>query len=480
MVVEGDQGRAAAARRRTLVTEEFTQTGLSRRHTLGGRRRAGRPRPRRRAAAGEHDGGLLRARAARRRAVAAASTRAREGREALAYSSSWCPAGPAVMVAASNHAWNSAVRLALASSNGVGAVQREHLRWSNSSQPSSSTTSASQPAARDRGRRRSRRCRRIEPRTTTSGRTPRAASAAPSSRDCSSPSGGEHVVVGGAPGRLAVPDQQQHAHAAASSISRLQRSLEVAATSAGTGVGLVGGLPVVVAVVDLLGDHAEPEQPEHLVEPPLLRGHREPGARGVVLDDLGAGEHPGQVRRLAAELRGRTRRRRPGSSRPARRRGPSAGRRGWPSPSRGRRRPAAGRRRSSTTLSNRKSLWITQFATSVGLVLVEPGHHPLVVADVVGARRCGSGRTSRRPAARRSRRPCRGRRARPPTGSTACSSTSTSRTLVHSVRAPARGAASSPSGRSRRRIDAVEPLHHVEVRADHGLVVAEARPSPAT
>jgi hypothetical protein len=35
---------------------------------------------------------------------------------------------------------------------------------------------------------------------------------------------GQPVVVGLAPGRLAVPDQQQHAHDAASSMSRLQRS----------------------------------------------------------------------------------------------------------------------------------------------------------------------------------------------------------------------------------------------------------------
>ena len=136
------------------------------------------------------------------------------------------------------------------------------------------------------------------------------------------------------------------------------------------------------------------------------------------------------MRRLPPELRGRTRRRRPAPSRPACRRGPSAGRRRSPSPSRGRRptrsRVVGGR---APGCRSRKSLWITQLRDVVGLVLVEPGHHPLVVADVVGAARCGTGRTSRRPGARRTRRPCRGRRARRGAGVDRCRSTSTSSAL---------------------------------------------------
>ncbi len=60
------------------------------------------------------------------------------------------------------------------------------LMWSNSSQSASSATAASQPAAPTAPSAVCR-CRSIEPRTTRSGRTPRAASAAPSTRDCSSP-----------------------------------------------------------------------------------------------------------------------------------------------------------------------------------------------------------------------------------------------------------------------------------------------------
>ena len=94
--------------------------------------------------------------------------------------------------------------------------------WSNSSQPASSATAASQPAARHRA----------------VGGLPvpehRAADhqvgphAAGGQRRTEHPGllladRREPVVVGRAPGGLAVPDQQQHAHAVASSISRLQR-----------------------------------------------------------------------------------------------------------------------------------------------------------------------------------------------------------------------------------------------------------------
>ncbi len=59
----------------------------------------------------------------------------------------------------------------------------------------------------------------------------------------------------------------------------------------------IGGVSVVIAVVDLLGDHGEPEQTEDLVEAPVV--HRQSGSLGVVLDDLATGEHAGQIRRLS-------------------------------------------------------------------------------------------------------------------------------------------------------------------------------------
>ena len=55
-----------------------------------------------------------------------------------------------------------------------------------------------------------------------------------------------------------------------------------------------------VAVVDLLGDGRHPEQPEDLVEPPLLARHGPAGALGVRRHELVAGEHPRQVRRHPA------------------------------------------------------------------------------------------------------------------------------------------------------------------------------------
>ena len=45
-----------------------------------------------------------------------------------------------------------------------------------------------------------------------------------------------------------------------------------------------------------------------------------------------------------------------------------------------------GSSRSKTRLSILKSLWITQLRDVVGLVLVEPRHHPLEVRRVVGVR----------------------------------------------------------------------------------------------
>ena len=65
-------------------------------------------------------------------------------------------------------------------------------------------------------------------------------------------------------------------------------------------VGRVARLARVEAVVDLLGDHGEAEGAEHVVEAPLLGGHLEATGRGVALDDLGPGQHPRRVRRLAA------------------------------------------------------------------------------------------------------------------------------------------------------------------------------------
>ena len=142
--------------------------------------------------------------------------------------------------------------------------------------------------------------------------------------------------------------------------------LEVVGGRAEDLVGLVRGLPVEVAVVDLLGDHPEAEQPVDLVEPPLLRRDRVAHPLAVVVDDLRRARACPAGSSAGGGTAGRTRRRRPAPSRPASRRGPSAGRRRWPSPSRGRRRRAVGSSGSSTRLSNRKSLWIRQLATSSG------------------------------------------------------------------------------------------------------------------
>src|SRR5262249_43101921 len=60
----------------------------------------------------------------------------------------------------------------------------------------------------------------------------------------------------------------------------------------------VVGLAVVEAVVDLLHDHRQPEQAEHLVERPVSGGEAHP--RAVVVDDLLPGGHAGQVRWLLA------------------------------------------------------------------------------------------------------------------------------------------------------------------------------------
>ena len=78
--------------------------------------------------------------------------------------------------------------------------------------------------------------------------------------------------------------------------------LEVRDRRAEDGVRLVVGLAEGVAVPDLLGDHREPEQPEHLVEPPLLGRDLETGPAGVVVDDLPPGPHPRRGRGLAPEL----------------------------------------------------------------------------------------------------------------------------------------------------------------------------------
>ena len=65
--------------------------------------------------------------------------------------------------------------------------------------------------------------------------------------------------------------------------------------------GRIGGLAVEVAMVDLLRDHRETEQAEHLVEAPLLLGDLDPRAPRVALHHLPSREHAGRVGGLATE-----------------------------------------------------------------------------------------------------------------------------------------------------------------------------------
>ncbi len=100
-----------------------------------------------------------------------------------AYSSS-CSPPVQRSVAASNHSWNSAL-VGLSPAKDEGSFPSMET-WSNSSQPASVSDDGA-PASSPRHASAVSRCRRMPPTITRSGVTPRAASALPSSRDCSHP-----------------------------------------------------------------------------------------------------------------------------------------------------------------------------------------------------------------------------------------------------------------------------------------------------
>ena len=100
-----------------------------------------------------------------------------------AYSSSWAPPVQR-SVAASNHSWNSA-RVGVRPSKGAGTAA-SIATWSNSAHPGSVSSGTSAPNAARQASAVSR-WRRIPPLNVTVGSMPRAASALPSSRDCSQP-----------------------------------------------------------------------------------------------------------------------------------------------------------------------------------------------------------------------------------------------------------------------------------------------------
>ena len=166
-------------------------------------------------------------------------------------------------------------------------------RWSNSFQPASTATSADQPApSSDAGR-----GLRVPAHLAGHDDVGRDAAGGEGRTEHARllvAGGGEDVVVGGAERRLAVPHQQDAAHARDQPVEPPADDLHGRAEE---GVHLVGRLAVEVAVVDLLRDHGHPEQPEHLVEPPLLGRHGAAGALGVRRHELVAGQHPRQVRR---------------------------------------------------------------------------------------------------------------------------------------------------------------------------------------
>ncbi len=138
------------------------------------------------------------------------------------------------------------------------------------------------------------------------------------------------------------------------------------------------------AVVDLLGDHGQPEEAEHLVEAPLLRRHGQPAALGVRRHHLGAGEHPGQVRGLSPQL---AEHRVVVGLDPVGQRAAEV-----------HQRVAEGGHLPVEDAADPQRVVVVEHDVVepevvvdhagrhvVGLVLVEPGHHGLEVADVVGA-----------------------------------------------------------------------------------------------
>ena len=218
MLVERDQRACRGEPVTTLVTPELTQTGLSRPRCGGPVDLVG-PRPSRRrghpgdrAAGGEDDRGAVgpAALGVRRSAATTRSRRRRTTRRSRRRAS------PRVhrSVAASNHAWNSALRRLAAARTAPAAaasiaevVELVPARVDLGVDADQPAPSASPRRSRGAGA-----CRRARP---ASGAMPRAAErrrraagAAPS------PVSREHVVVVGAPRRLAVPDQQHLTHQA--------------------------------------------------------------------------------------------------------------------------------------------------------------------------------------------------------------------------------------------------------------------------
>ncbi len=185
MVVEADHGDAHGCPVTSRVTPEFTQTGFRRRHN---RRRSSGSSARRPATAHETGPPLLNtsavpdptASAVRRSADPTRSVKTANG---SAYSSSWAPPVHRSL-APSNHSWNSP-RVGVRPSKGAGRAA-SIATWSNSAQPGSVSMGTSAPRAVRQASAVSW-WRRIPPLIARVGSIPRAASALPSSRDCSHP-----------------------------------------------------------------------------------------------------------------------------------------------------------------------------------------------------------------------------------------------------------------------------------------------------
>ena len=275
----------------TLVTEEFTTTvGQPRSRSAGRRSSSGRV-TQETGPPEVNDHRRLPRRRGGRAVAQRRSTRARKAGKLSGYSSSWSPDGPAVGGAPRTRRGLGRRRLARRSPPAK-AVRRRCSTPRGRTRPSRRPRdlATAQPAPRRGGRRRSAGAASSSPRTTSSGRTPRARAARGRARAACSLADGRRA--GRSRRRPRTPGRAGPAGARspAGLVDQPGAALvEVARRPAGTRVGLVGGLAVVVAVVDLLGDHGEPEQPEHLVEPPLLRADRQAGPRGVVLDDLARG-----------------------------------------------------------------------------------------------------------------------------------------------------------------------------------------------
>ena len=101
----------------------------------------------------------------------------------------------------------------------------------------------------------------------------------------------------------------------------------------------------------------------------------------------------------------------------------------------------------------------------------QPGHHALGIGNVVGPRVAVAPRPARRPGAGRSRSSAQVRVSPPASTSTECSSARVSKTVSPSARAPST-VEHEPVGEVAAEDHAVQPLHDVELAADHRLVRA--------